>query len=169
MRDSGGSKTSPGVIGSTAATSRVSDLALIGSPPESRGYRGRGHRPIIRGARIEAFVTVDAGKEKPTLIGKSWVMKGCHVGHDAVIGDDCELAPHVIIGGYAVIQRGVRIGMGAIIRNRVIVGAGARIGMGAVVTKDVPPGETWVGNPARNIDTDPRIDPLWDEWFDSRG
>lgn len=96
-------------------------------------------------------------------------MKGCHVGHDAIIASDCELAPHVVVGGWAVIGRGARIGMNATIRNRVKVGPGARIGMGAVVTKDVPAGETWVGSPARNIQTDPRIDPLWDDWFASRG
>lgn len=93
-------------------------------------------------------------------------MKGVHVGHDVVIGDNCELAPHVVVGGYAVIQGGVRIGMNATIRNRVIIGKGARIGMGAVVTKDVPAGSVWVGNPAHDILEDPRVDPLWTEWYD---
>lgn len=92
-------------------------------------------------------------------------MKGTHVGHDATIGNDCELAPHVIIGGFATVEDNVRIGMGAIIRNRITVGHGARIGMGAVVTSDVPAGETWVGNPAANINVDRRIDPLWFELY----
>lgn len=48
------------------------------------------------------------------------------------------------------VEDGASIGMGALIMP-VTIGAGAMIGAGAVVTKDVPPGETWVGNPARPI------------------
>ena len=43
------------------------------------------------------------------------------------------------------------IGAGAVILPGIIIGAGARIGAGAVVTKNVPAGETWVGNPARKV------------------
>lgn len=45
--------------------------------------------------------------------------------------------------------KGASIGGGAVILPGVTIGAGAMIGAGAVVTKDVPAGETWVGNPAR--------------------
>lgn len=145
-------------------------LALIGEPPESRSHEGPGITPRIReGAKIEAFCSVDAGTERATFVGNAWLMKGCHVGHDASIGDGCELAPHVVVGGFAVLHPNVRVGMNATIRNRVRIGEGARIGMGAVVTKDVPAGETWIGNPARDIREDPRIDPFWYEWLDRRG
>lgn len=43
----------------------------------------------------------------------------------------------------------VWIGGGAIILPGVTIGDGALIGAGAVVTRDVPPGATVVGNPAR--------------------
>lgn len=148
----------------------ISGLAYIGGPPEARDHDGGGVFPRIHpAARIEAFVTVDAGVQHETRVGNSFLMKGVHIGHDAVIGDGCELAPHACVGGYCVIGDNVRVGMGAVIRNRVTVGDGARIGCGAVVVKDVPAGEVWVGNPARNIQTDPRIDPVWDEWWGNRG
>lgn len=46
----------------------------------------------------------------------------------------------------------VWIGAGAILLPGVSIGDGAIIGAGAVVTHDVPPGETWVGNPAKRIE-----------------
>ena len=49
------------------------------------------------------------------------------------------------------VKMGESIGAGATILPGIIIGAAAVIGAGAVVTKDVPRGETFVGNPARNI------------------
>ena len=46
------------------------------------------------------------------------------------------------------VRKGASIGAGAIILPGLTIGEGAMIGAGAVVTKDVPAGETWVGNPA---------------------
>lgn len=152
----------------TAATSRVSPLALIGDQPESRDHHGPGVPPLIHpGARIEAFATVDAGTSRPTTVGASWLFKHSHIGHDAVIGDGCEISTGAIIGGWCELGDNVRVGLGAVLRPRVKVGDGARVGMGAVVTKDVPAGETWVGNPARLHA--PPVDPLWNEWFENRG
>jgi acetyltransferase-like isoleucine patch superfamily enzyme len=49
------------------------------------------------------------------------------------------------------IEDDVCIGIGAIILKGVRIGCGARIGAGAVVLKDVPPGATVAGNPARIV------------------
>jgi acetyltransferase-like isoleucine patch superfamily enzyme len=47
------------------------------------------------------------------------------------------------------VRRGVSIGSGATIICGVTIGEGATVGAGAVVTRDVAPGTTVAGNPAR--------------------
>jgi UDP-2-acetamido-3-amino-2,3-dideoxy-glucuronate N-acetyltransferase len=50
-----------------------------------------------------------------------------------------------------VVERGASIGSGATILGGLRIGAGATVGAGAVVTKDVAPGATVAGNPARPL------------------
>jgi UDP-2-acetamido-3-amino-2,3-dideoxy-glucuronate N-acetyltransferase len=56
--------------------------------------------------------------------------------------EDWTLLPTVVEGGAS-------IGSGAVVLGGIRIGAGAMIGAGAVVTRDVEPGDTVVGNPAR--------------------
>ncbi len=50
-----------------------------------------------------------------------------------------------------VIEDYVSIGSNCTIIGGITIGRGAIIGAGSVVTKDVPPGEVWVGNPALSM------------------
>jgi sugar O-acyltransferase (sialic acid O-acetyltransferase NeuD family) len=74
-----------------------------------------------------------------------------YVEHDCVIGDFVTFAPAVRCNGNIRIGDDAYIGANAVIRQGLTIGKGATVGMGAVVTKDVPDGETWVGNPARRL------------------
>ena len=49
------------------------------------------------------------------------------------------------------VARGASIGSGAVIMCGVTIGEGAMVGAGAVVTRDVPPGATVAGVPARRL------------------
>jgi serine O-acetyltransferase len=84
---------------------------------------------------------------------------GVVVGETAQIGDDCTLYHGVTLGGtswnkgkrHPTLESGVVVGAGAKVIGPITIGSGARVGSNAVVVKDVPPGATAVGIPARVI------------------
>jgi serine O-acetyltransferase len=87
------------------------------------------------------------------------------IGETAEIGDDVTIYQNVTLGGtnpstgvggkrHPTLGDGVVIGSGAQVLGPIDVGAGAKIGANAVVTKDVAPGATMVGIPARPVPVD---------------
>jgi serine O-acetyltransferase len=86
---------------------------------------------------------------------------GVVIGETAVVGDDCTIYQGVTLGGtslhkgakrHPTLGRGVIIGAGAKVLGAFTVGEGAKVGSNAVVVKEVPPGATAVGNPARIVE-----------------
>lgn len=85
---------------------------------------------------------------------------GVVIGETAVIGDDVTLYHGVTLGGtswnkgrrHPTLEDGVVIGAGAKVLGPITIGARSKVGSNAVVVKNVPPGTTAVGNPARIID-----------------
>ena len=103
------------------------------------------------GAVLSPFVTLTSN----VRIGQQFHANiYSYVAHDCVIGDFVTFAPGVHCNGNVVVEDHAYIGTGAILRQGqpgapLVVGRGAVVGMGAVVTKNVAPGTTVVGNPAR--------------------
>ena len=85
---------------------------------------------------------------------------GIVIGETAVIGDRVTLFHGVTLGGlgkrggkrHPTVEDGAMIGAGAKLLGPITIGKGARVGANAVVTKDVAPGLSVVGIPARAVD-----------------
>ena len=126
----------------------------LGRPPQSGGVTPAQVPGVLihPEALVEKLVQVDAATTGTTEVrAQAWIMAGCHIAHDCIVGERCELAAGVILCGHVEIGDDVRVGVGAMFRSFVKVGACARVGMGAVVTKDVGEHECWAGNPARKL------------------
>lgn len=85
---------------------------------------------------------------------------GVVIGETATIGDNCTLYHGVTLGGkgnasggkrHPDIGNDVMIGSAAQILGAITIGNGARIGANSVVSRDVPPGVTVMGIPARIV------------------
>jgi serine O-acetyltransferase len=82
---------------------------------------------------------------------------GVVIGETAVVGNDVTLYQGVTLGGtslnkgkrHPTLEDGVIVGAGAQVLGPIRVGAGARVGANAVVVRDVAPGMSMVGIPAR--------------------
>ncbi|MBM3514968.1 MAG: UDP-3-O-(3-hydroxymyristoyl)glucosamine N-acyltransferase, partial [Alphaproteobacteria bacterium] len=104
--------------------------------------------------RVElgANCTVDRGAFADTVIGAGTKTDNLvHIGHNVVIGANCVMVAQSGIGGSSTIGDGVVIGGNVGISDHVTVGAGARIASMSGVMRDVAPGETVMGYPAKPI------------------
>lgn len=72
-------------------------------------------------------------------------------GHDGQIGDFCTLSGYVDLCGSVVIEEGVFFGSHAVVLPKARVGAWACVGAGSVVLRNVAPGTTVFGVPAKGL------------------
>lgn len=137
----------------------------IGDPAVRRGVA---RRTVDMAARPATLVHPDVALHRSISVrGGSIICRGCSltvdicigryallnlhctVGHDAHVHDFATLHPGVRLSGHATVGAGAELGTGAVVLPNRTVGRQAVVGAGAVVTRDLPPGCTAVGLPAR--------------------
>jgi UDP-N-acetylbacillosamine N-acetyltransferase len=97
---------------------------------------------------VMARVVINAG----TLIGPAAILNtGAIVEHDCSVGEGVHLSPGSVLCGGVRVGRLAWIGSGATVTPGVCIGEGAVVGAGATVIRDVSPGLTVVGTPARPV------------------
>lgn len=121
---------------------------------------------ILPGAKIGADCNICANCfiENDVVVGDRVTVKcGVQLWDGLRIGNDVQIGPNVTFTNdkypkrgntdfnclQTWVEDGASIGGGATILPGLRIGAAATVGAGAVVTKDVPPGATVVGNPAK--------------------
>lgn len=120
------------------------------SPTGAVKVRQLGGVRIGDDVEIGANTAVDRGTLDDTVVGaRTKIDNLCQVGHNVRIGTDCLIAGMTGIAGSARIGDGVIIGGAVAVSDHVTINSGARIAGRSGVTKDVPPGETWAGFPAK--------------------
>lgn len=150
-----------------ASGTRASYLVGIGSPAVRAGVAARFDAAGIPAATV---VHPRAGLGSLTSIGAGSIVcagaqvstnvtLGRHVhlnpnstiGHDTVLEDFASVDPGAVVSGEVVIGAGTLVGAGAVVLQQLTVGPSSVIGAAACVTRDVAPGLTVVGVPARPV------------------
>lgn len=110
-------------------------------------------RVIVQdGVTIGANTCIDRGAYDDTVIGENTKIDNLvMIGHNCIIGRNNLLAAHTGISGSVTTGDNVMFGGKAGIGDHITIGEGARVAGGAGVLKDIPPGETWSGYPAKPI------------------
>jgi UDP-N-acetylglucosamine acyltransferase len=134
------------VLGNTAigARTEVWPFAVLGAPPQDKGYKGEDTRLVIGPDNIlREQVTMQLGTPKGrgvTTIGAGgYYMTGAHVGHDCIVGEKVTFANNATLGGHVVIGDFVNMGGLSAVHQLGRVGEYAFVGGGAPLTGDVIP------------------------------
>lgn len=122
----------------------VFPFTVLGEIPQDRKFGGEVTQLRI-GARnrIREHVTMNTGTEGGgglTQVGDDGLfLAGCHIAHDAMVGDRVTVVNSAAIAGHCIIEDDVIIGGLCGIHQFVRIGKGAIIGAVTMVTNDVIP------------------------------
>ncbi len=122
----------------------VFSFSVIGEIPQDLKFKGEATKLVIgKRNRIREHVTINTGTEGGgglTKIGDDGLlMAGCHIAHDAQLGNNVIIVNSTAIAGHVIIDDDVIVGGLCGVHQFVRIGRGAIIGALTMVTNDVIP------------------------------
>lgn len=122
----------------------IYSFSVIGEIPQDKKFKGEKTALVIgKRNRIREHVTINTGTDGGggvTRIGDDGLfMAGCHIAHDAQVGDRVIVVNSAAVAGHCIIEDDVIIGGLSGIHQFVRIGRGAIIGAVSMVTNDVIP------------------------------
>lgn len=129
---------------SIGADTTIFPFCCIGEIPQDVKFKGEAAKLVIgERNRIREHVTMNPGTEGGggiTSVGDDgFFLAGCHVAHDAKIGDRVIIVNQSAVAGHCIIEDDVIIGGLCGIHQFVRIGRGAIIGALSMVANDVIP------------------------------
>ena len=106
--------------------------AILGKSPQHRGYRGEETSVRIGNQNVfRELVTVNRGTAQGT--GGTWI------GHDARVGNGCNIVNNALVAGHAILDDGCILSGHSAVQQRVRIGRLAMLGGLSATSKDMPP------------------------------
>jgi UDP-N-acetylglucosamine acyltransferase len=132
---------------------RVFEHAVLGGEPQDVKFKGEASRLIIGDdnlIREGATLHRASGENEATLIGsRNFLMIGCHVAHNCVVGDDNVFANEVALAGHIRVEDHVFLSNNVGCHQFVRLGRYAMVGGKSKIVQDVLPFFVTDGNPPR--------------------
>lgn len=129
----------------------IGDGAVIGATPQDVSFRQgvQSEVQIGNGNTIREFVTIHrgSGEGTATVVGDDcFLMVGCHLGHNVLLGNKVVIANNCLLGGYVEVGDGAVLGGGSVFHQFLRVGSLCMIRGGTRCVKDIPPYVLVFGN-----------------------
>ena len=129
-------------------------FSSIGEAPQDLTYKDEDTKVVIGEKNIfREYVSIHRGTTKENLVttigNSSMFMAHAHIGHDAIVGDNCVIVNSVNLAGHVKVGDRTIIGGGTNVSQFVTIGRGSYIGGASAIDRDIPLFCTAYGNRAR--------------------